>query len=242
MDRARVESPRSWSNLTRGPTMSQDTCVTPDCKGTVYVKSRGLCSRCYWVRPDAPECSVEGCGRREQLRRGVCNRCRLRIKKYGSPHVTSIRAPGQAQAEIRAAALVTTDECVIFDGHQSRPNVYLNGTLMLASRATWIVANGDPGALHVLHTCHRGAEGCISLRHLYLGDHGRNMADMADAGRAADNHGERNPRARLTEEQVREIRRLRSAGATGRGLAAAFGVAPSTIWDIVYGKNWGWLT
>jgi len=114
---------------------------------------------------------------------------------------------------------------------------------MLASRAAWILAHGDPGAYHVLHTCHRGDEGCISLRHLYLGDHRRNMADMVEAGRSADNHGERNPRAKLTADQVREIRRRYAAGGiTHLALAAEFGVAKGTVTCVLNGQNWSWLS
>lgn len=51
--------------------------------------------------------------------------------------------------------------------------------------------------------------------------------------------GERNGRVKLTEDQVREIRRRYAAGGVGLGtLGREFGLAKQTIHKIVKGKNW----
>ncbi|MER6975692.1 hypothetical protein [Streptomyces carpinensis] len=110
---------------------------------------------------------------------------------------------------------------------------------MNASRAVWILANGDPGEAHVLHTCHRGAEGCINIRHLYLGDHDRNMLDMVEAGRSS--RGEVNGQSVLKAEHVLQIRRDLNAGVPGVVLAERYGVSKATISAIRVGKRWGWL-
>lgn len=79
-----------------------------------------------------------------------------------------------------------------------------------ASRIAYIIAVGDPGALHVLHRCDTPA--CINPGHLFLGTHRDNMADMKRKGRAASVRGEAHGNARYSEAQVAEVRRLRGEG------------------------------
>jgi hypothetical protein len=55
------------------------------------------------------------------------------------------------------------------------------------------------------------------------------------------NRGETNVHAKLTEAEVREIRRWRSGGTPTAVLADAYGVAQRTVRDIVNGTTWGWL-
>lgn len=51
-------------------------------------------------------------------------------------------------------------------------------------------------------------------------------------------HGERHPRARLSEETIRTVRALRAGGALHREIAAAVGVARSTISSLLGGRSW----
>lgn len=53
-----------------------------------------------------------------------------------------------------------------------------------------------------------------------------------------DPRGERNPRAILNEEKVREIRRRAAAGETHKTLAAEYGVGPTTIDAVVKRETW----
>ncbi|MFB7114823.1 hypothetical protein [Streptomyces sp. NPDC056291] len=131
---------------------------------------------------------------------------------------------------------------MLIAGYNCRPTVRLDGEPMMASRAVWILAHMDPGEAHVLHTCHRGEEGCINIRHLYLGDNDLNVADMVEAGRNVQ--GEDCWAAVLTEDQVREIRRRYVPGRNRyrRGnlpeLIAEFSVSGQTIKDIVHRRTW----
>lgn len=50
--------------------------------------------------------------------------------------------------------------------------------------------------------------------------------------------GEQNPRARLTAEQVREIKRLLLQGETLDRIARRYAVSPSTIESIAIGRTW----
>jgi hypothetical protein len=53
--------------------------------------------------------------------------------------------------------------------------------------------------------------------------------------------GERNGSARLTEDQVREARRLRRSGATFAELGRRFGVSTNAAMYAVTGKTWAHL-
>jgi len=54
--------------------------------------------------------------------------------------------------------------------------------------------------------------------------------------------GETNGNAKLTEEAVGEIRRLKSDGWSYCQLAARFGVRKGAIWFVVTGRNWKHVT
>lgn len=86
----------------------------------------------------------------------------------------------------------------------------------------------------VRHTCDNPA--CVNPYHLLLGTAAQNVADRVARKRSAK--GSRNGRAKLTAEQVEQIRYRRSTGELMTALAAEFGVNKSTIRLIVIGKNW----
>jgi hypothetical protein len=65
-------------------------------------------------------------------------------------------------------------------------NFRLDGKTRLAHRAAFLLFRGkDPGEKHVLHSCNRGHDGCVNPKHLHLGTHAENMAEMSESGRAA---------------------------------------------------------
>lgn len=64
----------------------------------------------------------------------------------------------------------------------------------------------------------------------------QNAADKVRHG--TDPRGTRNPMAKLTWQQVREIRALASTGTMQRRIARQFHVSPMTISRIVRGESW----
>lgn len=184
-------------------------------------------------------CSVEGCERRH-YGRGLCNTHWARLHRHGDVNFTMKRPTGGLRAEIEAAARDRSEgPCLLVTGHSGRPTVRIDGIGMTASRATWLLANGDPGTLHVLHTCGAGREGCIRLAHLYLGTNADNGKDAARDGAMA--RGEKHYAARLTAQDVRAIRLLLSAGQPRSAIADAFGIKYTTVRDIDKGFTWAWL-
>jgi hypothetical protein len=94
-----------------------------------------------------------------------------------------------------------------------------------------------PNGMLVCHTCDNRP--CINIEHLFLGTHADNSSDMVSKGRQAQ--GERNGNAKLTLEQVTEIRSRyvpRSAHANTYTLAREFGVSRSAISLIVNTRQW----
>jgi hypothetical protein len=119
--------------------------------------------------------------------------------------------------------------------------VYLpGGRAVSAHRVMWhlIVGPLSPG-VDVLHSCDNA--GCCNPGHLRAGDHEANMSDMRDRRRArgfAYRFGEQNPSAKLSNDQVREIRRRHATGETMAGLGREFGVGANTIWKIIHRVRW----
>lgn len=68
-----------------------------------------------------------------------------------------------------------------------------------------------------------------------------NMIHAFGTGLHSGNAGERNPRAILTEDDVRNIRKLSAGGMTAAAISRKYGVSDMTIRQILKRRNWAWL-
>ena len=108
---------------------------------------------------------------------------------------------------------------------------------LAAHRLAWELFNGPvPPGFDVLHTCDNPA--CCNPAHLFVGDHSANMRDRETKGRHNAPFGSRHGRAKLTEDDVREIRRLVANGTPQNALAARYGVTPQSVYALVHRKTW----
>lgn len=126
---------------------------------------------------------------------------------------------------------------------------------IIASRAAWALFRGPlqdsetgPGEICVLHKC--DVPSCVNPAHLFLGTHQDNAFDREHKGRGFRfGHGEHpaakrppkgtsNPRALITDADVRTIRAEALAGAKHKDLAARYGLRPSYVGSIIYGRTW----
>lgn len=96
-----------------------------------------------------------------------------------------------------------------------------------AHRASWFAHKGqDPGRLKVCHRCDTPA--CVNPDHLFLGTQKDNLRDMYAKGRLV-NRGSANGSAKLTDDQVRAIRR---DDRTIDDVAKDYPCGRSTIWRV----------
>lgn len=130
------------------------------------------------------------------------------------------------------------DECWEWLGPPNscgRGTFRFKGRNMNASRAVMVLAGIDMEGRYACHHCDNA--NCVNPKHLYAGTPLSNMRDRRVRGRG--NGGERNHQAKLTWEQVRDIR-ARYTGVMGQQvrMAEEYGVQPNTINAILRGRNW----
>jgi hypothetical protein len=89
-----------------------------------------------------------------------------------------------------------------------------------------------PDEFVVRHTCDNRL--CINPKHLIIGTHQQNVQDRVSRNRSAK--GEKNGRAKLSSEQVKEIRQDNTT--PKMVLAKHYGVDPKLIRDIQNNRTW----
>ena len=129
--------------------------------------------------------------------------------------------------------------------HPAGYGTFWNGArLVKAHRHAWTLLVGPIAeGLCALHRCDNPP--CCNPAHMFLGTDADNQRDARAKGRAVDPpptpRGESQHLARLTEADVREIRRLFQRGHRefgSRGLARRFGVDRGTITAVIKGLTW----
>lgn len=122
-------------------------------------------------------------------------------------------------------------------------------SIVSAHRASFELFIGRvPDGLLVLHSCDNPS--CVNPEHLHLGTALDNTREMYERGRNKNGHYRNHPRgvrhhrsvAKLTVDQVFQIRQLLNGGAKQKDVALRFGVDQSTISLIATGKRWACFT
>ncbi len=95
-----------------------------------------------------------------------------------------------------------------------------------------------PDGLHVLHRCDNPT--CVNPTHLFLGTAGDNIRDCVSKGRHVPSglQGQNHPCAKITDDDVMEIRRRHKDGETPTTLASAFGYSIGGINKIIHRNVW----
>jgi len=105
---------------------------------------------------------------------------------------------------------------------------------VLAHRYSWDLANGPiPDGMQVCHQCDNPS--CVNPAHLFLGSNQDNVTDMVAKDRVQ--RGMRHHKAKLTDDQVEQIRVRLVRGERQRLIAADYGVTQSCVSMIGTGES-----
>jgi len=108
-----------------------------------------------------------------------------------------------------------------------------NKSPVYAHRVSWEIRNGKiPNGMYVLHSC--DTPDCVNPNHLFLGTQKDNMLDCVKKKRHVSGYGivslgRRNSMAKLRDDQVRSLRRMRKSGCSLKYLSKRFGIAFQTV-------------
>jgi hypothetical protein len=189
----------------------------------------------------AGKCSIIGCFG-NGTRRGLCHMHYERMRLSGEAGEASRRQSENGAAWSWIDALLIqepADDCILWPFAKSDTgygSIFVSGRSMSAHRHVCKLAHGQPPQLQsqVAHSC--GQRLCVNPRHLRWADQSANEMDKRQHG--THNRGERHPMAKLSPDQVREIRRRGDAGETHSSIAGDFSVARRTVTKIVDRESW----
>lgn len=114
--------------------------------------------------------------------------------------------------------------------------IVVEGEALLAHRAVYESEVGDIGDKHVLHECDNPA--CVNPNHLFLGTQSDNMKDMYQKGRRKPIAGEDGYHAKITEDDVHEIRQRYEDGETQGNIAEDYPIGRTGVGAIVRRETW----
>jgi len=108
----------------------------------------------------------------------------------------------------------------------------------IVSRNVCIKFHGKPRneSDEAAHSCGNGHLGCVNPDHLSWKSHKGNHEDRESHG--TNLAGVENPNAKLTDEKVLQMRKMRGEGFTYQAIADAFDVAIATSHKICIRKGW----
>ena len=186
-------------------------------------------------------CSIPGCDKPVKFK-GWCSGHHQRWYRYGSP-LAGGTSPGSARRFVEEAARSEADDCIVWP-YATSPlgygRVRYDGKTEVASRLVLKLAGNHPPQpdYHAAHDPKRcNNPRCINPRHLRWASPAENIHDQAIAGTKP--LGSAKGMSKLTEEQVRAIRRLATVSA--HDLAARYGVTYRAITDVRMRRTWAHL-
>lgn len=182
-------------------------------------------------------CSVSDCANPKRAR-GYCAKHYTRLRKHGDPHY-EYRYRVEPMARFVSKVAEMPSGCHEWQGGRFTDgygNFIIDGGNKVATRWLWEQMNGPiPDGIQVRHKCDNPP--CVNMDHLELGTPLENSRDMVERGRGVI--GERSHTAKLTAEDVGEIRALVAAGGqTKTAIARAYGTTRQNVTHIVNSFSW----
>lgn len=180
----------------------------------------------------------------KNVKKWTCPKCGAQFKKWGGhPLVCGIDQTPRFWAKVDKNGpggcwLYTGAKSFYGYGFMQNP-IAKKPKFINAHKLSWLLLKGPiPDGLHVLHKCDVTA--CCNPDHLFLGTAKANAEDKVAKKRHV--YGERTPGAKLTEDDVRQIRkdfvRTSYKFTNADVLAARYGVGKGTILNAALRKKW----
>lgn len=118
--------------------------------------------------------------------------------------------------------------------------VRIGGKNYSAHRLSWEWANNQkiPDGMVLIHLCDEPS--CVKPSHLTIGTQINNIEDRVKKNRSA--RGQQNGKARLTEKDVKLIKKLRGRGMTESSIAELLEVSRSAVANVLHHRSWGWVS
>ena len=133
------------------------------------------------------------------------------------------------------------NECWPWLGYCNKDGYGMFGRQTYAARRAYELVHGKlPGPRVKIRHIVCDNPPCCNPGHLGPGSQQDNSQDMVDHGRSLV--GQRNPAARLNDEQVRQVWRLHAFGMSAPAIGRSTGIAPRTILNILEGITWKHVT
>lgn len=144
------------------------------------------------------------------------------------------RKPIEWERNLRGCYLVTSRARNMASGGHIQ--IWFNKRLEPIHKLFYRYVYGDiPKGLVVRHKCDNSH--CINLNHLELGTQADNIKDMDIRGRRHFPKGILNAKAKLTEDQVKEIRALKGK-VSRRELQERYGISKANMCKIINNTLW----
>lgn len=224
------------------------TCTIDGCEG--LYRSKGLCSKHLMrlkttglldLRPKIVKlCAVKGCERKSRCL-GYCTMHYKRIAANGTVELQGLSTEDRFWQRVNkdGPQFYGLTPCWVWVG--LAPGEYgflrVDGRKCQAHRYSYLLHNGvNPGRQLVCHKCDNRS--CVNPEHLFLGTHQDNTDDMIKKQRHKHVRGESAPSAKITEEDVLEIRRLAASGMLHTEISKRFPIAAVTVGFIVARRTW----
>ena len=171
----------------------------------------------------------------------MCSRHFDRFLHNGSP--TAGRDADAARLFAEAALKYDGEDCLLWPfsgGGNGYGRIQWGDKRRYVHQLACEAANGPKPSpeYQAAHECGNGSKGCCNPRDMSWKTRAENEADKLRHG--THQFGERNRQAKLTEADVREMRRFRGKVPVSE-LSKKYGVNITHVHRILRGERWGWL-
>lgn len=175
--------------------------------------------------------------------RGYCSAHYQRLRRHGSPTAGGTAHHEPLRWMMEVAKPCQSCECLYWPFSRSAEGyavIRLGKETRSVSRMICEELNGlrRYPDFHAAHSCGEGRNGCVNGSHVRWATVPENCADKLIHGRT--NRGERNAKNKISEDDVRSIRRMHGSVSISE-MSRQYGITRTSVRYIIERRNWAWL-